>query len=731
MRSLRLRRNPPIDVSRLHEVSNADIQNAILAYQPTQGTTRAEHLRKAREILAKNEYAVGNQIGRGTMATVYELVAYPKYVVKLTYDPTDAALMAEIRHMSRSLREGASLPKGLPDVATVAALNDGLYAIIVERLVPLDKDKRKRLYPVGYGMNWGATFSMDSDLWKQWKKQPDSPEYALLNAARVVHDLGFIPYDLAPPSNIMQRPGTGEVVVSDFGYSSPRKTVRGRNVARLKNPHHARAPHPHFAPRPRHLMPTRRNPVIDLSEFDASLGQGGVTSNLRREMGLVLSANRGLTRARDVLARNGFALGKELGEGTAATVYEMANDPRWVMKITADVTDVSVLADAQFLPRDRDGNLPPGIPEVAGAYDLGEGLYGVMVERLYPLSDDEFGRVDREMPALNHGWATDVVAERYIGLDPRDPFRPVLSAILTVRDRGFRMSDIGGNNVLKRANGAFVISDFGYAGVELPKRRYSRDLLLLKNPRTRRKNPVLDLKPYETDIFAEDPTRTFGARIAAFMLDDEKNDHGKMERVVKQKFAEKRFPVGEFVGSGNFATVYEIEGEPGWVVKATTDPMDAAISAELAYQQTADPRPPPPGIPKVRDVFVLAETEWRTPIYGIVIERLLPLSSRERLRANDATRDFGKGFPVVIYPDEWGDPSEVNAPMYKAILTAILYVKSLGFALADIHAGNILRRENGDYVISDFGMSGAIKGRASTSRDIRVLNNPRRRGGRR
>jgi hypothetical protein len=45
------------------------------------------------------------------------------------------------------------------------------------------------------------------------------------------------------------------------------------------------------------------------------------------------------------------------------------------------------------------------------------------------------------------------------------------------------MTDVGSNNVLTRANREFVVSDFGYAGVELPKRRYSRDLQLLQNPR--------------------------------------------------------------------------------------------------------------------------------------------------------------------------------------------------------------------------------------------------------
>jgi hypothetical protein len=232
-------------------------------------------------------------------------------------------------------------------------------------------------------------------------------------------------------------------------------------------------------------MPKRRNPVIDLSEYDASLGWGGVTSNLRREMGFVMAANQGLARAIAVLARNGFTLGKKLGEGSAASVYEMANDPRWVMKITADVTDVAALADAQFLPRDENGNLPPGIPEVAGVYDLGEGLYGAMIERLYPLSDEEFDTIDVAMHHLGYGWKTWDIRERYWRLDPSSPLHPVFAAILTVLARGFRMGDVGGNNVLKRANGEYVISDFGFSAVELPKRRYSRDLQLLQNPRTR------------------------------------------------------------------------------------------------------------------------------------------------------------------------------------------------------------------------------------------------------
>ena len=416
------------------------------------------------------------------MATVYDLVDYPEFVVKLTYDPTDAVVMAEMKNAYNRRGDPRTKPPGIPDVVRVVALNDGIYGVIVERLEPLSGRDATKIGEMAFKTANGAAAAYDDDLWNAFKNKKTSPEYAYLNAARIVTAMGYTPHDLIP-KNFMRRKSDGNIVVSDFGYSSPQRR-RLVDVERLRtNPRRGRAPHPHFAPRARHLMPTRRNPVIDLSEYDITLGQGGVTSNLRREMGLVMSANQGLARALAVLARNGFVLGKKLGEGTAATVYEMANDPRWVMKVTADVTDVSVLADAQFLPRDKDGNLPPGIPEVAGAYDLGEGLYGVMVERLYPLSDMKSDLVDREMPSLNYGWATNDIADRYIGLDPSDPFRDVLSAILTVRDRGFRMSDIGGNNILKRASGDYVISDFGYAGVELPKRRYSRDLQLLQNPR--------------------------------------------------------------------------------------------------------------------------------------------------------------------------------------------------------------------------------------------------------
>jgi hypothetical protein len=481
------RSNPPIDIESLVGTRGVDIQAAIMQYRPVEGSVHESNLARARATLKRHGYETGREIGRGTMATVYELVAYPEFVVKLTYDPTDAAVMAEMKNAYNPSGNPAVKPPGIPDVVRVVALNDGIYGVVIERLEALSGRDASKIGEMAFKTANGAAAAYDDDLWEAFKNKKSATEHAYLNAARTVTAMGYTPHDFIP-KNFMRRKSDGNIVVSDFGYSSPQRR-RIVDVERLRtNPHRGSAPHPHFAPRARYLMPTRRNPVIDLSEYDSLLGWGGVTSNLRREMGLVMAANQGLARAIAVLARNGFTLGEKLGEGSAASVYEMANDPRWVMKITADVTDVAALADAQFLPRDENGNLPLGIPEVAGVYDLGEGLYGAMIERLYPLSDEEFDTIDVAMHHLGYGWKTWDIRERYRRLDPSSPLHSVFAAILTMGARGFRMGDVGGNNVLKRANGDYVISDFGYSAVELPKRRYSRDLQLLQNPRSPRRS---------------------------------------------------------------------------------------------------------------------------------------------------------------------------------------------------------------------------------------------------
>jgi hypothetical protein len=128
----------------------------------------------------------------------------------------------------------------VPD-ARVAVIASTFNGAIVERLVPLDAEQKRRVHQIARDTGWGqdADTAAGDELWRYWQRQKKSPEYAFLNAARTVHDLGFVPYDLDAP-NMMQRASDGTVVVSDFGYSAPKAKTQARSIARLKNPRRRR-----------------------------------------------------------------------------------------------------------------------------------------------------------------------------------------------------------------------------------------------------------------------------------------------------------------------------------------------------------------------------------------------------------------------------------------------------------------------------------------------------------
>jgi hypothetical protein len=615
-------------------------------------------------------------------------------------------------------------PAGLPEVITVAYLGDGLYLIVMERLEPLATAQQRSIDALARKLAFGHEIMRHPSLWKAWKDKPAAPQHAYLNALRFVHALGYNAYDIGE-DNVMRRPSDKSVVVSDFGFSSPRRgeTVR-QDVPRLRNPRTSL---------PRHLRTTRKNPVIDLSDFDASRGRSAVTSNNRREMALAAPDD---TDAIKVLARNGFALGRLLGTGTAASVYEVVDDPRWVMKITADATDAAVMAELQFAPRDAQGRLPPGIPEVGGVYDLGNGLYGILVEYLLPLSRSEGADVADMMFTSQFGWYHEFVEARYNAISPNNPLRAVLNAILVVYALGFRMSDISDNNVMKRENGDFVVSDFGYAGVELDKRRQSRDIPTLRNPRkaaprkknprdrlprhmrTTRRNPVIDLSRF--------PVKEGVIDTQFPIWRGEPRDLAARNAYARAVLARNGIEMdGTALGVGAFAVVYPLKGDPNVVVKITNDVTDAAVMAEMAFVPTQ------PGIPKVYGVYDLGEApEFDTggTIYAILIERLFPLTEEQARVAHFLAGETQRGWDTAPAEDEWAYFKDKPASVGYAFINALRVLGALGFRTSDLHAKNIMRRADGSFAVSDFGMSAweGKAGRAPVSRDIRALRNPRR-----
>ena len=235
--NFRLVRNPDpdceeIDLRPLERISAEDVPTVVRGYRPADETEHARRIRKARGILARNAYATGKALGSGTMGTVFELREYPDYVVKLTYDPTDVAVMVAMKRPR--VKNPPPLPAGVPDVVTAAALPDGLFAVVLERLQPLRADQRKRVTRVARDTGYGSDLKAVNRLWARWKEEPEEPEHAFLNAARILHGKGFTPYDIDAPN--MMRREDDSVVVSDFGYSIPARRIRGPEIARLENP---------------------------------------------------------------------------------------------------------------------------------------------------------------------------------------------------------------------------------------------------------------------------------------------------------------------------------------------------------------------------------------------------------------------------------------------------------------------------------------------------------------
>ena len=85
------RPNPPIDLKELVDLDAEQIK--VLNRYAKRGREHTAIMRRIRPILERNGYRLGADIGSGSAATAYSLADFPEYVAKLTYDPTDAAIM--------------------------------------------------------------------------------------------------------------------------------------------------------------------------------------------------------------------------------------------------------------------------------------------------------------------------------------------------------------------------------------------------------------------------------------------------------------------------------------------------------------------------------------------------------------------------------------------------------------------------------------------------------------
>jgi len=233
--------------------------------------------------------------------------------------------------------------------------------------------------------------------------------------------------------------------------------------------------------------PMLRNPMVDLRPFaindaDPTFGDTAYKAVVSRFPATEAERARRVSDALDVLARNGLKTGKLLGTGTAAHVYALKDYPEWVVKVTFDPTDAVVMAEMENVALDA------GIPDVSKVYDLGKGLYAILLERLTPLSAKNRDRIGKISKARRFGQVHDEAAWKYLKANyPEAPEFAFANAVKVLDALGFRSHDLTPDNMMQRDDGSVVASDFGYMSVDLKKRKVSRDILRLKNPM--RRNP--------------------------------------------------------------------------------------------------------------------------------------------------------------------------------------------------------------------------------------------------
>jgi predicted GNAT family acetyltransferase len=244
-----------------------------------------------------------------------------------------------------------------------------------------------------------------------------------------------------------------------------------------------------YAP-PAKANPHRRNPVIDLSPFVDNQSVDALSRSVWALSPEGIEGHRSSTAredrdawARKVLeTKQGLRTFGEIGRGDSATVFDLYGTGSRVVKITSDPLDAAVMAEILHA---RGVMGTPGIPEVFGVYTLGKApgtrggtVYAILMEHLYPLTARETAIGDLMAEIYEEGWSAtpDRIRRHLRNASPGSVDEAWLLGVDFLLRKGFRASDIDGGNMMKRADGTYVVSDFGLSFPIEGKRSASRDI---------------------------------------------------------------------------------------------------------------------------------------------------------------------------------------------------------------------------------------------------------------
>jgi serine/threonine protein kinase len=174
-----------------------------------------------------------------------------------------------------------------------------------------------------------------------------------------------------------------------------------------------------------------------------------------------------------------------------------------------------------------------------------------------------------------------------------------------------------------------------------------------------------------------------------------------MEDSVEKKLEQYNYKLTELLGTGSYGSAYKLSN--GNVMKITGDKTEARSASYIKGKHLKH-------VYEVYDVFQFKTLPYK---WFIETELLTPLSDSETQKlegsaiAGEDTRSIKYWFNQLDkLKENYGEIPKIAMD----IAYGLLELNKLGIEFGDTHAGNIMKRHNGDYVIIDIGQSRSPEG---------------------
>ncbi len=408
-----------------------------------------------------------------------------------------------------------------------------------------------------------------------------------------------------------------------------------------------------------------------------------------------------------LLQKHGLIPKKTLGRGRNGIAFSL--DDNRVIKLTTDQDEAKASSKIQ-------GKKSKNVVKIISTFKFpSSNVYGIVQEKLFPLSQNEKNMLSTALRIVDYfvkqmkekgtggyrevygsGWQhfSKIMLMQGDTNFTKDDVKKSLKVLSAFKipqmmdellSRGIMFFDYHTGNIMKNAGGDYVVTDLGVSTVHN----------------------------------ALEPTQ-----IESIKKEDANNSETAFESELhknKTLLIKNNIRPAKFIAAGTRGETYLCAD--GKVLKITMDRSEAAASLKVQGKDL-------PGVVKVYKVFCFPGD---LGFYGILQERLFPLSSADENRLSWANKVIGNVLSnnggIAVYRHGWqemvkkigqslvklgvkkGDQLYNNVTLclrtyselgIKQMMESLV---GIGVAFHDYHPGNVMRRTDGSFVITDLGAS--------------------------